>query len=307
MDIRRHLVALSLVAAVSLGSVSSASAKAAPWVTTAGNRFVRSSTGATVVLRGVNVAPGSNLALQNRVVQLGANLVRIHVRWADLQPTAPTSGDPGWDGALFTSIQQQIAWYTAHNINVLIDLHQYGWSSYFTSRGGGIPAWFYSQIKKGEYPPTARGEIRAFTDFYSDPVAIRLYSQLALKVVAAFDTDANVVGYEILNEPPAPATHAGTQSVLSFEARIRRVIAKADPKRAIFIMARTGGDLGLLDATFKAFGNLGHIVLDYHAYYSARPGAGMTFDGEGWTRVGPRPTCRPTPTTAARRRSSAPC
>jgi Cellulase (glycosyl hydrolase family 5) len=280
---RQQLLAVSLVAAVGVGSVSPAFAETAPRVTTAGNRFVRADTGATVVLRGVNVAPGSNLTLQNRVVQLGANLVRIHVRWADLQPTAPTPGDAGWDTALFTSIQQQIAWYAAHNVSVLIDLHQYDWSSYFTPRGGGIPAWFYTQTKKGEYPPDARGEIRAFTAFYSDPAAIRLYSQLALKVVSAFDTDANVVGYEILNEPLAPATHAGTQSVLSFEARIRRVFAGADPKRAVFIMARTGGDLGLLDATFRAFGNLHHVVLDYHAYYSARPGTGMTFDGEAWT------------------------
>ena len=59
--------------------------------------------GATVVLRGVNVAAGSNLALQSRVVELGANLVRIHVAWADLQPRAPAAGDPGWNTALIAT------------------------------------------------------------------------------------------------------------------------------------------------------------------------------------------------------------
>lgn len=283
VDIRQHLIGACLVAAVSLGSVPAASAETAPWVTTSGNRFVHAGTGATVVLRGVNVAPGANPALQARVVELGANLVRIHVRWADLQPTAPTAADPGWNTALFAGIQQQIAWYEAHHINVLIDLHQYDWSSYFTPRGGGIPAWFYTRIRKGEYPPTARGEIRAFTDFYSDPVALRLYSRLATMVVTRFDADPNVVGYEILNEPLAPATHAGTQSVLAFEARIRRAISAVDPLRTVFIMARTGGDLGLMDANFRAFGNLHHVALDYHAYYSGRPRTGMTFDGEAWT------------------------
>ena len=283
MNIRQHAIAVCLVAAVSLCSAHVASAETAPWVTTAGNRFVHAGSGAAVVLRGVNVAPGSNPALQARVVELGANFVRIHVRWADLQPTAPTAGNPGWNTTLFVSIQQQIAWYEAHGINVLIDLHQYDWSSYFTPRGGGIPAWFYTQIRKGEYPRTARGEIRAFTDFYSDPVAIRLYSDLATMVVTRFDGDPNVVGYEILNEPLAPGTHAGTQSVLSFEARIRRAVSAADPLRTVFVMARTGGDLGLLDATFRAFGNLHHVALDYHAYYSGRPRTGMTFDGEAWT------------------------
>ena len=76
-------------------------------MTTRGNRFVRTDTGATVVLRGVNVSAGPNLALQNRVAELGANLVRIHVAWADLQPTAPAAGDPGWNTGLLASMQRR--------------------------------------------------------------------------------------------------------------------------------------------------------------------------------------------------------
>jgi Cellulase (glycosyl hydrolase family 5) len=281
--LRQHLVALTFAAAVTFGSAAPAFAETTPWVTTQGNRFVRTDTGATVVLRGVNVSAGSNLALQSRALELGANLVRIHVSWADLQPSAPIAADPGWNTALIASIQKQVAWYRSHSIDVLIDLHQFDWSSYFTSRGNGIPAWFYTQIHGGEYPPTGRGEAEAITAFYADPDAIRLYSQLAGKVAASFDADPNVVGYEVLNEPPAPGTQAGAQSVLGFEARICRAFAAADPLRTVFVMTRTGADLGLLDASFKAFASLRHVALDYHAYFSGRRGTGVSFDGEAWT------------------------
>jgi hypothetical protein len=280
--LRQHLVAFAFAAAVTLGGASPALAETAPWVTTQGNRFVTTGTGDPVVLRGVNVSAGSNLALQSRVVQLGGNLARIHVTWADLQPTAPTASNPGWNTALIASIGRQIAWYRAHSIDVLIDLHQFDWSSYFTSQGHGIPDWFYTQIHEGEYPPTRHGADEAIAAFYSDPAAIRLYGQLARMVAAKFGADPNVVGYEVLNEPAAPGDHAGAQSVLAFEAKIRSVFAAVDPLRTVFVMTRTGGDLGLLDANFKAFGNLDHVALDYHAYFAGRRGTGLTFDGESW-------------------------
>lgn len=281
--LQQHLVALTLAAAVTLGGAAPALAETTPWVTTQGNRFVATGTGATVVLRGVNVSAGSNLALQRRALELGVNLVRIHVTWADLQPSAPAAGHPGWNTALIAAIQTQVAWYRTHSIDVLIDLHQFDWSSYFTGRGSGIPAWFYTQIHRGEYPPTGHGKDEAIRAFYADPAAIRLYSQLAVKVAASFDTAPNVVGYEVLNEPPATATRAGAQSVLAFEARVRRAFAATDPLRTVFVMTRTGADLGLLDASFKAFGSLRHVALDYHAYFSGRRGTGVSFDGEAWT------------------------
>jgi Cellulase (glycosyl hydrolase family 5) len=281
--LRRHLVVITFAAAVTFGAAAPALGATTPWVTTRGNRFVGTDTGATVVLRGVNVSAGSNLALQSRVAELGANLVRIHVAWADLQPAPPAAGDAGWNTALIASMQQQVAWYRAHAINVLIDLHQFDWSSYFSGRGSGVPSWFYTRIHPGEYPRTRPGEVRAIDDFYSDPAAIRLYAALARKVAVSFGTAANVVGYEVLNEPPARGTHAGAQAVIRFEARIRQAFAAADPLRTVFVMARTGADLGLLDASFAAFGSMRHVALDYHAYFSGRRGTGVTFDGEAWT------------------------
>jgi hypothetical protein len=280
--LRLHVGALAALAVLGLAAAAPAAAATAPWVTTQGNRFVRTGTGATVVLRGVNVAAGPNLSLQDRAVQLGANLVRIHVTWADLQPQPPTPGDPGWNTALIARLQTQVAWYRAHSINVLIDLHQYHWSSFFGPRGAGIPAWFYTHVHPDEFPPTHHGMIKAFEAFYTDPQAVTLYTALAREVATSFAGDANVVGYEVLNEPLAGGSQAAVDRVLRFEATIRQAFAAVDPQRTVFVMARTGGDLGLLDASFKPFGGLGHLALDYHAYFSGRRGTGLTFDGLTW-------------------------
>jgi hypothetical protein len=282
-SLRHHAGALAVLAVLVLAGAAPAGAATAPWVTTHENRFVRTDTGAAVVLRGVNVAAGPNVPLQDRVVQLGANLVRIHVTWADLQPHAPTPGDPGWDTALIARLQTQVAWYRAHSVDVLIDLHQYHWSSFFGPHGAGIPAWFYTTVHPGEFPPTHHGMIKAFEAFYSDPQAVSLYAALAREVASSFGSDPNVVGYEVLNEPLAGGAQASVDGVLRFEARIRQAFAAVDPLRTVFVMARTGGDLGLLDASLRAFGGLRHVALDYHAYFSGRRGTGVTFDGLTWT------------------------
>jgi endoglycosylceramidase len=276
--------AAAFAAALGMGSPPLARAGAvAPWVTTSGIRFVDAGSGNPVILRGVNVGAGPNQTLQQKVQQMGANLVRIHACWSDLEPSAPTSSGHTWNESLFSGIATQVDWYQQHHINVLLDLHQFNWSSYFSGRGCGIPAWFYSQTKAGEYPATPGGEVRAFTDFYRDRDAIALYREVVRQLVTRFDGYPAVLGYEILNEPYGPNTHEGTQDILSFEAKMRRTIQSIDPRRTVFVMTRNGGDKGLLDASFAAFGSLKHVALDYHDYFAAVPGTGMTFDGENWS------------------------
>src|SRR5689334_14525648 len=174
---------------------------AAPWVTTKGVRFVDASSGAPVILRGVNVSAGPNAQLQQRVLGMGANFVRIHVCWSELEPTAPGAEGHNWNEPLFTALTNQVTWYQQHHVNVLLDLHQFNWSSYFSGRGCGVPAWFYSQLKAGEYPATGSGLIKAFHDFYRDPQALALYRVVAKQLAARFDSFPAVIGYEVLNEP----------------------------------------------------------------------------------------------------------
>jgi hypothetical protein len=252
-------------------------------VTTSGVHFIDTRNGGRpIILRGVDVAAGANQGLQSQVAALGANFVRVHVCWSQLEPTAPSGGTHTWNQSLLDSIASQVAWYQANNINVLIDLHQFNWSSYFSGRGCGIPGWFYSQVEEGRYPRSGAGLIRAMHAFYTDPAAISLYTDLAQMVASHFDGYPAVVGYEVLNEPYGANTHTGTQDVISFEARIRRTFAAVDPTRTVFVMTRYGGDKGLLDANFSAFGSRAHLALDYHDYYSGVPGTGMTFDDENW-------------------------
>jgi Cellulase (glycosyl hydrolase family 5) len=272
-----------VASALLTASAPAGAGPANPWVTTSGVRFVDTRSGHPIVLRGVDVAAGDNQAIQNQVAALGANFVRVHVCWSQLEPTAPSGGTHNWNQALLASMATQVAWYQAHNINVLIDLHQFNWSSYFSGRGCGIPAWFYSQIEEGRYPPSGNGLIQAMHAFYTDPAAISLYTDLAQMVAAHFDSYPAVVGYEVLNEPYGKNSHSGTQDVISFEAGIRSALAAVDPARTVFVMTRYGGDKGLLDADFSPFGSRSHLALDYHDYYSGVPGTGMSFDDENWS------------------------
>lgn len=281
--IRRLALILIGLAVLAGGRVPAALGATPPWVSTRANEFVDARTGSPVLLRGVDVSAGADPAVQQLVAGMGANLVRIHVGWDQLEPAAPSGSTRHWNSALLSSMQQQVAWYAAHGVNVVIDLHQYGWSSYFGAHRRGIPAWFYTSVEPGRYPANGRGLDAAVRAFYRDPRAIGLYAGVAKMLAAGFGTAANVVGYEVLNEPPGLSTHAGTQAVLSFEAQIAQAFHAADPARTVFVMTRTGGDLGLMDASFAAFGSLRHVALDYHAYYSGAAGTGLTFDGESWT------------------------
>ncbi|MGN6377672.1 MAG: cellulase family glycosylhydrolase [Gaiellales bacterium] len=276
-------IATFIVAATTVSVPLSGAGPVHPWVTTSGIRFMDTRSGQPVILRGVNVGAGASTSLQNQVVALGANFVRVHVCWSQLEPNAPSGGTHTWNEPLMTSMAQQVAWYQAHNVNVLIDLHQFNWSPYFSGRGCGIPAWFYTQVRGGEYPASGAGLIQAMHTFYRDPEAISLYSDLARMVASRFEGYPAVVGYEVLNEPYGPNNHTGTQNVLSFEAKVRAAIVGVDPNRTVFVMTRYGGDKGLLDADFSAFGSRTHLALDYHDYFAGLPGTGMTFDDEDWS------------------------
>ncbi len=256
-----------------------AATSTAPWVTTQGTRFVSSAGGSPVVLRGVNVGVSTSSSQEGQVVTMGANLVRIHVCWSDLEPTAPDTSHH-WNSSLLAQLDAQVAWYQAHHVNILIDLHQFNWSAYFSTRGCGIPTWFYTHTEAGRFAPT--GIVAAFNAFYTDPTALRMYSAVAQMLAQRYQSSPAVVGYEVLNEPYGANNHDGTQRVVEFEAAVRRAIMDVDSSRTVFVMTRYGGDKGLLDASFTPFGDRTHLVLDYHSYFAARPGTGMTFNGEDW-------------------------
>jgi hypothetical protein len=271
-----------LLAFVFLVQASPAAASTAPWVTASNGHFV-DSTGNTVLLRGVDVVVGPS-NLYQRAAALGANFVRLSVAWEQVEPSAPVGGVHHYDPAYLGYLDQQVSWYESQHVNVLIDLHQSGWSSYFAALSDGSargePPWLY----QGHYPATQQGLGQAKTDFYTNTQVASWYGDLLTMLVNRYASHPNVVGYEIMNEPQSGTwgpTHAATQAIVDWEARMARLVAGLDPQRTVFFQTRAGGDLGLENADLSGFTALPHVALDLHDYYNGV--GGLTPDAEDWS------------------------
>lgn len=258
----------------------------APWLHQRGTQFV-SGNGHVVVLRGINAGP-SDPALYKRATHLGVNFVRVPVYWSDIEPEPPRSGVHRYDPAALAAIDRELRFLRRHGVMALIDLHQFHWSPYFTDASGrsapgqaaGIPSWLYAN---GHYPKTLAGRAQATAAFYENPGATADYRDFASMIAARYRGFANLIGYEILNEPPMgalPSTHESTQRLIAWEAKIRAAIVSRDPARTVFFMLRGGDDLGFEHADLRSFGSLRHLALDLHDYYSGDCGSAYSVDGE---------------------------
>jgi endoglycosylceramidase len=266
----------------------------APWVTTQGERFVDTRTGSPVVLRGVNVAVNSSSLVYDKAAAMGANLVRIMAPWSVVEPTAPTGTTHHWDEAFLQQLDTAVADFQRANVNVLIDFHQFHWSPYFAKveckahatecNASGVPGWYYAD---GRFPDTKRGESDAKRAFWTSEAARSedAYAAFAAMMAKRYAAAPNVVGYEVFNEPHPGGlgdSTSATDTMLQWQAEIRRVIRAVDPGRVVFIMCRGGGE-GVGTADLKAFGPLDHLALDYHDYFNGIPGIGLTSNGNDWT------------------------
>ena len=265
---------------------------ARPWVTTRDARFVDLA-GNPVVLRGVNVGIVDR-SVYAQAPALGANLVRIPVAWSIVEPRAPDGSRHHWDVGVLRALDAEVAYLRDHHVNVLIDFHQFHWSPYFaqveckpgagTCIATGVPAWYYAD---GRFPDTKLGESDAKQAFWTTEASRSkdAYAAFAGMMARRYSVYPNVIGYEIFNEPHPGGlgdSPSATDTMLGWQAEIRRVLQAVDPTRTVFIMARGGGE-GVGTASLKTFGSLDHLALDYHDYYNGVPGIGLTPDGNDWT------------------------
>jgi len=254
-----------------------------PLVTTDGARFVDRS-GATVVLRGVDVHT-LDPAVYTRAPALGVNFVRVAAPWSDYEPRPPSNGQHTWNVHRLAELDRLISYCAANRIQVLLDFHQYGWSPFFAhvQRGGranGMPRWLYAGRR---FPATLAGLDAAEERFYTDRRATSLYAGFAAMMAGRYRTSPNVLGYEILNEPAtggARRTHALTQRVVRWQARILDAIRAVDAERTVVFMLRGGPSMGAQAADLSPFGSLDHLALDVHDYFAGTGGSGYKRDGE---------------------------
>jgi hypothetical protein len=215
-------------------------------------------------------------------------------RWRAAGRGAPDPPPHHWDEAFLRRLDSAVAHFQAAGVNVLIDFHQFHWSPYFAKveckedvaecNASGIPRWYYAD---GRFPDTKRGESDAKKAFWTSEAARSedAYAAFAGMMAKRYAADANVVGYEVFNEPHPGGlgdSTSATDTMLQWQAEIRRVIRAVDPRRTVFVMCRGGGE-GVGTADLKAFGSLDHLALDYHDYFNGIPGIGLTTNGNDWS------------------------
>ncbi len=264
----------------------------APEVTSSGTAFTQD--GRRVLLRGFNV-PISSPAVYRQAWQLHANFVRIPVAWSAVEPHRPTGSvnhlEHHWDTALLRRLDAQVAALGKHHVQVLIDFHQYHWSPFFghvacspsTPKciATGVPAWYYA----GRYPATKQGLSQAQADFWvgQKNASLFYYSAFAQMMARRYGHAANVVGYELFNEPHQGWLSSGvaTHAMLAWQSKLYRVVHAVDPRRLVFVMCRGGGN-GVGTADLSVFGPHPRIALDFHDYFNGRPGTGFDASGDDW-------------------------
>ena len=227
-----------------------------------------------VILRGLSAKPG---LVSPQVGAMGANFVRVECLWNQIE-TAPGV----FSSSALGKIDAQVAAYQGQGLNVLIDFHQAGLSPYFGG-ASGVPSWYYAD---GRFNAQT-GKAAAFAAWWTTESAQSLaaYIRFVQMMVARYSQYPSVMGYELFNEPQPGAlgdTAAATQDILAWQAQVRAAAVAVDPRRAMFVMARAGGLLGLRDSDFSVFGDLSGLAIDIHSYSTGLNGNDLSADGQSW-------------------------
>lgn len=248
---------LTSLAALLLCSI--AVARPPGFVRTAGTKFI-DMRGKTLILHGINVANkdpkegymgdfgASDL---DSIRSWGMNCIRLVILWDGLEP------EPGKiNNSYLERIAKVVELAKRRGIYVLLDMHQDLYSVKFSD---GAPAW--ATLDEGK-PYT---EERVWSDAYATSEAVQTaldhfwanapgpdgiglqdhYAHVWRAVATRFADEPDVVGYDLMNEPPpgadyARARQAGMEAVL--QALAKRDGAKApDARQFAAMMSKPGG------------------------------------------------------------------
>jgi endoglycosylceramidase len=237
-----------------------------------GGRFVDAQ-GATVILRGVNVAGDSKVppftpakpAIFAPLAAWGLNVVRLLFTWEAYEP------QPGqYDDSYLSYYRAAVEAAAAQGIYVLVDFHQDGFSRYLMNGcGEGFPQWAIPPtvtpatpdngpncIKWGSMLLSDDGVAAAWNAFYSDTYGARTrFISMIGRVASAMSGEPNVIGYDMVNEPYGDEpTQLGPFYELTAPA-----LRTADPTAILFVSPRaltSGGEQTMLEK--PSFANLAY-------------------------------------------------
>jgi cellulase (glycosyl hydrolase family 5) len=182
----------------------------------------------------------------------GFNLIRLHVHWTELEPTAPVKNGSIWthtyDANYITAIKLDLAAVASNGMYAIVTNDGDQGASYFS-----FPEWLYTAPYNSHgttYAKTNSGLLSAQTNFWTDSLQQQFMSDFLKYLAAQLAGTSGVAGYEILNEPQAgslPTTLATTQLIVNWQLTAGKAIRAIDPNRILFFTTHEGYAPGVSD------------------------------------------------------------
>ncbi|HMC42075.1 MAG TPA: cellulase family glycosylhydrolase, partial [Acidimicrobiales bacterium] len=201
---RLRLVLPALLLATLIATIP-ARASSAPRYSTAG-RWIVDGEGRRLLLRGLDVmgaeftptttplpyGPSDFAAMR----AMGATVVRLPVAWSWVEPQRGR-----YDQAALRRAHDIVAWAGQAGLLVVLDMHQWHWSPCFG--GNGMPEWATNPCPHTTPSPTSAA-IEAVPEdaFWSSQDLQARFAEAWAAVAAAVGAPDNLLGYDLLNEPP---------------------------------------------------------------------------------------------------------
>ncbi|MCB9560412.1 MAG: cellulase family glycosylhydrolase [Kofleriaceae bacterium] len=185
---------------------------------------LRDADGRAVILRGLNVSGGNKQApyldfhveadLARMRDDWGMNAIRWVMPWAAVEPT-----EGGYDDAYLDAVRIRLDWAAAHDLVVILDMHQdvYGEGFGFN----GAPRWTCDEARYADFRPRTPwalnyvdpNVVACFDELWTDPAKGAAHAAAWAHVAARLGDHPAVVGFDPINEP-----HWGSYAVSDFEA-----------------------------------------------------------------------------------------
>jgi len=249
-----------------------------PWLYATGNK-IASVYDETVTLRGFNLISTETRseADYDRLQSWGVTVVRLCVRWDLLEPQ-PNS----YSQSYLQKVDDEIALAKNHGVYVILDMHQWHWSTIFTIHtqgpyfgdvGFGFPAWLCSI-----YPDTEDGYNLTVSDFWfgkgpngteaslSNPSQQDRFIAAWKLIASRYANEPAVAAYDLFNEPPRGTLNWTQHSKIlyPFYSNLATEIRRIDTKHILIYEPSNGY------ATYYAQKpTIPNIVFSFH-FYSLR-------------------------------------
>lgn len=297
-------VSLTIVAYLILRSRTPYAERISGWVHTNGTALVDSNNN-TVVIKAINyneltpvgyvykkpdleglpdvckrwVSPPQPLDVNN-VHKYGFNTVRLVLNWDQIENSPPVRKSDGswrhkWNDNYLKAIDETITQLGRKKIAVILDLHQYLWSSAFKyiqsedgsgCAGGGMPAWLYPEPEMTTFQKARCNFFGGKTYIEGNINAQDAFGEVWNMIARRYQDNPAVIAADIINEPWAVKGICSPKDLNldAFYRKIGGIIREANPN--LLLIFEDSQDYG--DSVFSITGPLpfDNTVYSFHLY-----------------------------------------